>query len=151
MAAKSRTATAADAAGAAASAVRTSPYVQRFLEDEELRESISTAFRAARQAYGRMSNGKGPARALAEDKKVQRNLKEAADSLRDAAERLQAKPKRRKKRRLGRKLLLLALGAGLVLVFSEGARKAVLDALFGSEEEFEYTSSTTPEPAETTS
>lgn len=147
MAAKSKAASAAGTIGGAASAARSNPYVQRFLEDPELRENVRVALNAARNAYGRMSNGKGPTRALTEDKRVQRDLKQAAKSLREAAGRLQAKPK--KKRHLGRKLLLLAIGAGLVLVFSEGARKAVLDALFGAEEEFEYTSSTTPEPAGT--
>ena len=38
------------------------------------------------------------------------------------------------------------VGAGVALVASEGLRKKVLDALFGAEEEFEYTASTTPEP-----
>jgi hypothetical protein len=37
------------------------------------------------------------------------------------------------------------VGAGLALALSEGLRKKVLDALFGAEEEFEYTGSTTPE------
>ena len=35
----------------------------------------------------------------------------------------------------------------LALALSEGLRKKVLDALFGAEEEFEYTASTTPEPS----
>ena len=35
----------------------------------------------------------------------------------------------------------------MALALSEGLRKKVLDALFGAEEEFEYTASTTPEPA----
>jgi hypothetical protein len=39
---------------------------------------------------------------------------------------------------------------GPALVVSEGLRKKVLDALFGAEEEFEYTSTTsTPTPAGT--
>ena len=37
------------------------------------------------------------------------------------------------------------MGAGLALAMSEGLRKKVLDALFGAEEEFEYTASTTPD------
>lgn len=48
------------------------------------------------------------------------------------------KPKRRKKRR-GRKLLfLLVVGGAGALVLSEDVRNKALDALFGSEEEFEY-------------
>ena len=41
----------------------------------------------------------------------------------------------------------MLVGAGLALALSEGLRKKVLDALFGAEEEFEYTSTTTPAPA----
>ena len=40
-------------------------------------------------------------------------------------------------------------GLNLALALSEGLRKKVLDALFGAEEEFEYTSTTTPAPAAT--
>ena len=36
------------------------------------------------------------------------------------------------------------VGAGLALAVSEELRKKVLDALFGAEEEFEYTSTTAP-------
>ena len=39
-------------------------------------------------------------------------------------------------------LLIAIVGAVIALAVSEGARKAVLDALFGAEEEFEYTSTT---------
>ena len=42
----------------------------------------------------------------------------------------------------GRLILLAIIGGVVALVVSEGARKAVLDALFGAEEEFEYTSTT---------
>jgi hypothetical protein len=39
------------------------------------------------------------------------------------------------------------VGGGLALALSEGLRKKVLDALFGAEEEFEYTSSTSAQPS----
>ena len=138
--------TSADRAREAARSAGSNPYVRRLIEDEELRSSIRAAFDAARDAYGRMSNGKGPYRSLVEDKKVQRDLRTAADELRDASERLRGK----RRRRPFRKLLLVGLiGAGLALVLSEDLRKAVLDRLFGAEEEFEYTSTTSaaPEPA----
>jgi hypothetical protein len=45
------------------------------------------------------------------------------------------------------KLLFVAMiGAVLALALSEDLRKAVLDKLFGAEEEFEYTSTTAPTP-----
>ncbi|HEX5610988.1 MAG TPA: hypothetical protein VFX45_12950 [Solirubrobacterales bacterium] len=119
---------------------RENPYVQRLVEDEELRDKLREAFESARGAYGRASD-KGTVKAVTSDKKVQKDLRDAAENLREAAERLRA-PKRRKKSKLGR-LILFALVAGIVaLVVSEDARKTVLDALFGAEEEFEYTSST---------
>ena len=85
-------------------------------------------------------DGKGPTRAIMDDKKTQKELRAAATSLRDAAESLRGGKK--KKRRKG-KLLLVLVAAGAALALSEGLRKKVLDALFGAEEEFEYTSTTT--------
>lgn len=120
---------------------RENPYVQRLIEDEELRESLRNAFEAARHAYGRASgNGKGTVKAMTSNKKVQKDLRAAAESLREASEQLR-KPKKRRGSRLGRLVLLALIGAGLALIFSEEARKTVLDALFGAEEEFEYSGS----------
>ena len=128
-------------AGKTAVEARRNPYVQRVIEDPELRENVRDAFEAARSAYRRMQNGKGPAKALMGDKKLQRDLRNASESLREAGTQIRGKKKRRRGRRL---LLLVILGGLATLAFSEGARKAVLDKLFGAEEEFEYTSSTTP-------
>ena len=47
---------------------------KRLIEDEELRDNIRVAFEAAKDAYARMSNGKGPAKSLLDDKKVHRDL-----------------------------------------------------------------------------
>jgi hypothetical protein len=132
-------------AGDAARSVASNPYVKRILEDEELRDNIRVAFEAAKNAYGRMSNGKGPAKAVLDDKKVQRDLRTAAESLRDATDQLRGK-RRGGGFGLGKAILLAVIGAVLVLILSEDARRAVLDKLFGAEEEFEYTSTTTPAP-----
>jgi hypothetical protein len=140
MAAKS---TRADKARQAARSAGSNPYVRRLIEDEELRNSVKDAFDAARHAYSRMSNGKGPVRAVTEDKKVQRDLRTAAESLRDASDRLRG---RTKQRHWGRILVIALLGAVLAIALSEDLRKTVLDRLFGAEEEFEYTSQTTPAP-----
>jgi hypothetical protein len=121
---------------------RENPYVQRLIEDEELRESIKDAFDAAKKAYGRATgNGKGTVKAVTSDKKVQKDLRKAAESMQEASERLRSKPKKRKGG-IGRLLLIAVIGGAIALAVSEGARKAVLDALFGAEEEFEYTSTT---------
>ena len=120
---------------------RDNPYVQRLIEDEELRDSLKKAFDAARHAYSRASGNGGAVKAMTSDKKVQKDLRAAAESLRDASEALRA-PRKKRKSKLGRLVLLALVGAGLALIFSEDARKTVLDALFGAEEEFEYTSTT---------
>jgi uncharacterized protein (UPF0147 family) len=132
-------------AGEAASSLRSNPYIQRLIEDEDLRANIRDAFESARDAYSRIANGKGPAKALMDDKKVQRDLRKAAESMREASDQLRGKRKRRKLT-FGRLVLLALIGAGLALLLSEELRKAVLDRLFGAEEEFEYTSTTSPAP-----
>ncbi|MEK6327739.1 MAG: hypothetical protein AABM66_09515 [Actinomycetota bacterium] len=143
---KSSSARAQQAREAARSA-GSNPYVRRLIEDEDLRGNVRDAFEAARHAYQRMSNGKGPVKAIAEDKKVHRDLRSAAESLREASDQIRGK---RKRRHWGRLLVVALIGAGLAIALSEDLRKTVLDRLFGAEEEFEYSSTTTPAPAETT-
>ena len=123
------------------STARENPYVQRLIEDEELRDSLKNAFEAAKGAYGRATSNGSTVKAVTSDKKVQKDLRTAAESLREASEQLKA-PRKRKKSRLGRLVLLALVGAVVALIVSEDARKTVLDALFGAEEEFEYTSTT---------
>ncbi len=127
---------------AAGQAARNNPYLHQLLEDEDLRDNLRTAYESSRRAYGRMSNGKGPATALLDDKKTQKELRAAVHSLRDAADTLRGA---KKKSRGPRLLLLLVVGAVGALVASESLRNKVLDALFGAEEEFEYTSTTIPD------
>jgi hypothetical protein len=137
-----RAAKAAGTAGTAYETAKSNPYVQRLVEDEDLRNNLRDAYEAARKAYGRITgNGKSPVKAVTTDKKVQRDIRRATESLREASDQLR-KPKRRKGR-LGRLLLLGAVAGGVTLAVSESARKSVMDALFGAEEEFEYTSTTT--------
>ena len=147
MASKKKAVKAGAGAVAAGQAARNNEYVQRLISDDSLRDDLRTAFESARKAYDRI-NGKGPQKAL-EDKKVQKELKEAASSLKSAADSLRSKPKRKKRK--GRVLLIGVVGAGLALALSEGLRNKVLDALFGAEEEFEYTSSTTSNSASSSS
>lgn len=137
-------------AGEAARAARSNRYIERLIEDEQLRANLLAAYGAARSAYGRMSNGKPASRAIFEDRKLQRELRDAARSLHDAAEALREPPKAKRRRRggAGRKLMLLLVAGILALALSEQLRGKVLDLLFGAEDEFEYTSTTAPaEPA----
>ncbi len=139
-------------AGAAARAARRNRYVQRLIEDEDVRRSLLTAYGAVRGAYGRMRNGKAPSRALLHDRKLQRELAAALSALRAASESLSEKPRRRRRFGPARMVLLALTGGVLSLVFSEKLRSKVLDLLFGAEEEFEYSSTTTPvEPVPTAS
>jgi hypothetical protein len=103
-----------------------------------------TAFEAARDAYDRLSSNGSVIDTAIDDKKVHKDLKTAAENLRDASNRLRGK---QRQHHWGRLILIAIAGAVLALALSEGLRKAVLDALFGAEEEFEYTSTTTPAPA----
>ena len=142
MAAKKKAAKAQKAAIKA----RYNPYVQRVVDDEDLRQNIVQAYESSRDAITRLSNGKSPSKQIFDDKKLQKNLKEAAESFRDASIALREAPKKQRSGGFGRILLLGIVGTGLALALSEGLRKKVLDALFGAEEEFEYTSVTTPAP-----
>jgi hypothetical protein len=139
MAAKSKAAK----AGSAALAIKGSPYVQRLIQDEDLRDNLKTAFESTRTAVDRLSNGKTPSKVILDDKKFQKELQNASEALRDATQALREGPKKKSKKR-GRKLLVLVAGAGLALALSEGLRNKVLDLLFGAEEEFDYTSTTAP-------
>jgi hypothetical protein len=131
----------ADRAADLYATARENPYVERLIEDQELRDSLRSAFEAARGAYGRVtSNGKSPVKAVTSDRKVQKDLRQAAESLREASEQLRAPRKR--KSRLGRLILFGLVAAAVALILSEDARKTVMDSLFGAEEEFEYTSTT---------
>jgi hypothetical protein len=131
---------------ATAAAATTSPWVQRLVDDEDLRDNFRVAFEAAKDAYDRISSdGKSP-KAIVEDKKLQKDLNKAAGALKDAGAALKEgpKPKKKKKGGFGKKLLVVVVGAAIALAVSEDLRTKVLDLLFGKEEEFEYTSTTTP-------
>ena len=142
MASKNKAAKAREAAEGA----WTNPYVRRVVEDAELRENVRTAYENARAAFNRLSNGKPASKQLMENKKLHKEMKQAAEALRDAGSALREGPKKRKKRRggIGKLLFVGVVGAGVAVAVSEGLRNKVLDALFGAEEEFDYTSTTTP-------
>jgi hypothetical protein len=131
-------------ARSAAAAAGSNPYLKRIVEDEDLRDSVVSAFEAARDAYERLSSNGSVIDAAIDDKKVHKDLKTAAENLREASNRLRGKEK---KRHWGRIILIGVAGAVLAIALSEDLRKAVLDTLFGAEEEFEYTSTTTSAPA----
>jgi phosphoenolpyruvate synthase/pyruvate phosphate dikinase len=136
-----------------ANITKANPYIQRLIEDAELRDNVRTAIDSGKSAVNRLSSSKAPQKALLDDKKLQSELRAAAEALRDAAMALSDAPKRSKPKRklgLGRKLLFLVVAAGAALALSESLRSKVLDTLFGAEEEFQYTppaGTPTPPPA----
>src|ERR1700748_1095885 len=95
------------------------PYIQRLIEDAELRDNVRTAVDSGKSAINRLSSAKAPQKAIMDDKKLQSELRSAAQAVRDAAMALNDAPKRskpkKKKRRLGRKLLVVMFAAGLAL------------------------------------
>ncbi len=134
-------------AGDATRAAQQNRYIQRLVEDEDLRSNLLSAYSAARSAYGRLSDGKPATEVLFEDRKLQEEINNAANALRQATNSLRetAKPQARRKRGLARSLMLLAVGSVAALAFSEGLRSKLLDLLFGAEEEFDYSPTTAPE------
>jgi hypothetical protein len=131
----------------AALQARYNPYVQRVIEDEDLRDNIVQAYESARKAYTRLTNGKSPTKQIFDDKKLQKDIRKAAFNVKDASVALREAPQKKKGGlSFGKVLFVGAVGAGAALAVSEGLRKKVLDTLFGAEEEFEYTSNTAASP-----
>jgi len=139
MAAKKKAAKAQKAALKA----RYNPYVQRVVDDEDLRQNILQAYASSRDAFERLRNGTSPSKQNFENRNLQKDVKKAAENFRDASVALHEAPRKQRSGGFGRILLLGLVGGGVALALSEGLRKKVLDALFGAEEEFEYTSTTT--------
>ena len=131
-------------AKAAAEGAWGNQYVQRFVQDEELRSNVRNALDNARSAYARLNNGKSASKVVMEDKKFQKDVKNAADAFKEAGSALRDGPKRKRRGGFGKLLLLGLVGGGLAIALSEDVRNKVLDLLFGKEEEFDYTSTTAP-------
>ena len=130
MSKKKKAGAAAASAAGAVKTVKDNPYVQRVVEDDELRDNVRVAYESAQSAFQRLSTGKGLPKALADDKRLHADLQNAADALREIGGALAAPKKQKKAKKRGRKLLLVVVGAGLALGLSTDLRNKVLDALF---------------------
>ena len=131
--------------------IKDNPYVQRVIEDAELRDNVSNVIESSKGAYTQLVSNGAPHKAVLEDAKLHEHVQSAAGSVRDIALALNDVDskgrKKPKKKRRGRKLLFLLIVVCAALALSEDLRNKVLDALFGKEEEFQYTPPT-PTPSE---
>ena len=116
------------------------PYVQRAIQDEELRDSLRSAFSTARDVYDELIGGRGVtgvANKVASDKEIQDQLRSAIDDLRSAANRIQGKEEHK-----GRNSSLLLAGIALGILFNPmtgpETRRWLKDKIFGEAEEFGY-------------
>jgi hypothetical protein len=135
-----------------ANMAKSNPYINRLLEDPKLRKNVRIAINSSRNAYGRVSDGV-PARDLLEDKKLHAELARALAAARDATITLSRAQRKRARRRMkaSRAIVIIGIGGGIAIVSSEKLRSKVLDALFGAEEEFQYTPPVNSAPTESTS
>jgi hypothetical protein len=136
-----------DASDAAVNS-ETVAFVKRVIEDEQLRTQVGRAIESSQRAYERIAKARKPAKLL-EDKELHSDAAEALASIRDVGLSLAEKSRKsvEKRRRRGRKLMILMLAGGLAMIGSESLRTKVLDTLFGKEEEFEYTPPAPPPTA----
>src|SRR5215210_7342311 len=133
MGAKKKAAGTAAGAYGAAKAAKENPYVQRIVEDDDLRDNVVQAFESARSAIDRLSNGKSPTKSIFDDKKFQKDVRDAAEALRDVTVSLREAPGTPKSGGgFFRKVLLVTVAAALALALSERLRKKALDALSGA-------------------
>ena len=145
MSKKKKAAAAGVSAVDAVDAVKSNPYIQKVATDGELHDNVRVAYESARTAYERLASGKSPSKAVLEDKKLHKNVATAVEALKEVGYSLADAPsKKRKKGGVGRKLLVLVVGAGAAVALSSDIRNKLLDLLFGAEEEFDYTSTTAP-------
>lgn len=129
-----------DARAAATAYDTVKPYVNRALQDEEVRTNVFRAWNAARKVYGELG-GEGPigaASKLSGKDSVREDLDTTVQSLSEAIVRMSGSQPRR---RSGWGMFFLLAGL-LVVLFNPatgtGTRKWLKDHLFGSEEEFDY-------------
>lgn len=129
-----------EARGAATAYETVRPYVTRALQDDEIRNNVFRAWSAARKVYGELG-GEGPlgaASKLSGKDSVREDLDTTVQSLSEAIVRMSGN---QPKRRSGWGLFFLLAAVAVVLfnpATGSGTRKWLKDHLFGSEEEFDY-------------
>jgi hypothetical protein len=112
------------------------PYVERAMNDDQLRDDVMSAFATAKELYNELVGGRSAvtlATRVATDEDMRDKLKDAVDDLRSAADRLQGK-----KDHGSRNATLLVAGIALGILFNPvtgtETRKWLKDALSGGDE-----------------
>src|SRR5437763_14902593 len=67
-----------------ANIAKSNPFIQQLTNDPKLRKNVRTAVSSSKRAYSRLANGKVPARALLEDKRLHSDVSRALSAARDA-------------------------------------------------------------------
>jgi hypothetical protein len=116
------------------------PYLKRAIQDEELRESLRSAFTTARDVYDELIGGRGVsgvASKVASDEEIQKQLRSAIEDLRSAANRIQGKEEHKSR---NTSLLLVGIALGILFNPMTGpqTRGWLKDKIFGQDEEFGY-------------
>ncbi len=135
--------------------IKDNPYLHRVIEDGQLRDNVANVIESGRGAYDRLGANGALHKTVLEDSRLHDAVQSAAGSVRDIALALnevdakhgRAFPAPKRKHRM-LKLLLIVATIGLVLALSESLRNKLLDLLFGSEEEFQYTPPAPQAPSE---
>lgn len=140
MAITSKVAQATDSAGDAVSSVRSNPYLQRAINDTQLHDDVRAAVAAGKAIAEHLKSNRSAASKLTADN-LYNELQGLAVAVRDAGEAIKNAPQAQKPRRGGfGKLLMVGIVGGIAAIaLSESLRNKLLDALFGAEEEFQYT------------
>ena len=116
------------------------PYVKRAIQDEELRESLRSAFTTARDVYDELVGNRGVtgiASKVATDQDIQDQLRSAIEDLRNAADRVQG-AETHKSRNTSLLLVGIALGILFNPITGPDTRRWLKDTIFGADEEFGY-------------
>lgn len=119
------------------------PYVERALKDEDLRKDLMSAFTAAREVYNELLGDRGMtgiASRVATDEDIQKNLKQAVEDLRHAADRVQGKDDHGARNTL---LLLTGIAIGVLFnpVTGPATRSWLREKVLGGGDDFTYESS----------
>ena len=116
------------------------PYVERALQDEDLRDNLKMAFLAARDVYSDLTGDRGVtglATRVATDRDIQDNLRRAVDELREASDRV-----RGKEDHSGRNTMLLLAGVTLAVLFNPVSgpqtRQWIKEKILGPSDDFTY-------------